>query len=264
MLDQHRIARALAGHPLGKNLVFLDTTTSSNDHASELARAGHPDGTVVLAESQTAGRGRRGSSWVAPPGSSLLLSILLRPDVPSHNYTRLTHLTALALGDAVKTLTNLNTTVKWPNDLYHNSRKLAGILVEASATDRHNHHAIVGIGLNIHTTPADLPPDLATTATSLHIATGGTPPSRESVLVELLRAFAQHYPTALHDQPFSESLTTLRTRSHLIGHPITALVDGTTITGTATDLGPEGELVITLPDGSPQRLTNADLVRRTN
>ena len=263
MLDQHRISRALAGHPFGKNLVFLDHTTSTNDHASALAGEGHPDATVVVAETQSAGRGRRGSTWVAPAGTSLLLSLLLRPSVAPQFYTRLTHLAALALGDAVSKTCDLETTVKWPNDLYHHGKKLAGILVEASATDRDNHHAIVGIGLNVHTTTADLPHDLVDTATSLHIATGGKPPSRETTLVELLRAFSHHYPANLQDTAFQASLTTLRNRSHLIGHPITASVDGTTINGTARDLGPAGELLITLPDGTPHILTNADLVRRT-
>jgi BirA family biotin operon repressor/biotin-[acetyl-CoA-carboxylase] ligase len=262
-LDRHRLRRALAGQPIGHTLVFLDETTSTNDEAASLARQGFPEGTVVFAESQSAGRGRRGSRWEAPARHDLLLSVLLRPAMPPPLWCRLTHLCALALHRAVASASGVEAQIKWPNDLLVGGRKLAGILVEASPSYRGG-FAVAGIGLNVNSLAEHFPPELRPTATSLRMASGGAPLSREPVVGSLLRALAGLYPSALGDSGFAPALAEIASHSALLGRAVTAQVDGQTLTGTAHSLGPNGELVLAPlpPDPSPPRvLTHADLIR---
>ena len=172
-------------NPLGGPVIHLDVIGSTNDLARELAIAGAPAGTVVLAEEQTAGRGRQGRSWVAPPGRALTLSIVVRTSDEALAMLPLT--VAVAVCEACERVaTRWSAAVKWPNDVWIGERKVAGILIEARPQDR---WAVVGIGLNVETTAEELPAELRETATSLRIATGGEV-GREAALQALLEALA--------------------------------------------------------------------------
>jgi len=140
---------------LGHPHLHLRTTGSTNDRARELASAGAPHGTLVTADVQTAGRGRQGRTWVAPAGSSLLLSLILRETDP---------LLSLRAGLAVADLAGPAALVKWPNDVLLDGRKVAGVLVEARPQEG---WAVLGIGVNAALDPADLPPELQETAGTL-------------------------------------------------------------------------------------------------
>ena len=170
----------MISNPLGGPLLHLDTTTSTNDRARELALAGAPTGTVVVAEQQTAGRGRQGRSWVAPRGSALTASIVLRPD--EQLLRALPLLAPLAVCEACESVADVQTAIKWPNDVWIDGMKVAGILIESRPQER---WATLGVGINVGTEVHDFPPELRDVATSLKIAAAADV-SRELMLEALL------------------------------------------------------------------------------
>jgi BirA family biotin operon repressor/biotin-[acetyl-CoA-carboxylase] ligase len=176
------------GMALGRPLHLVAETTSTNDEAHAGARRGAAHGTTWLAERQTAGRGRRGRSWVSPAGEGLLFSVLLRLDCAPQRLPLLALLAGLAVRDGiVETAPSARIAVKWPNDVLSADRKLAGILVEAITVGPRVEAAIVGIGVNVHTRV--FPDDIADRATSVALAAGGLPPDRAALLAAILASF---------------------------------------------------------------------------
>lgn len=176
--------RPNAATKLGGPLLHLSETGSTNDRARELALAGASHGSVVVAESQTAGRGRQGRNWVAPPGAALTLSAVLRLE-PSE-LQQLPLSAALATCEACEAVCGVETQVKWPNDIWIGGLKTAGILIEARPQAG---WAVLGIGLNVNTREHEFPEELRETATSLRVALGEEV-SRERVLDALLERLA--------------------------------------------------------------------------
>jgi BirA family biotin operon repressor/biotin-[acetyl-CoA-carboxylase] ligase len=183
--------------PFAGQLHCFSTVTSTNDLALRLADAGAKEGTTLLAETQTAGRGRRGREWFSPPGSGIYVSVILRPfhaDGPLPAATGLTALITLAAGvglaEGVRASTALPVELKWPNDLVFERRKLGGILTELATTGAEGPVVVLGIGINVRAT--SYPPELAATATSIETELG-RPIDRALVLVETLGALAARY-----------------------------------------------------------------------
>ena len=157
MLDVERLENDLPLHGLGKPLYFFSSIGSTNDHAMILAREGAPHGTLVIADEQTAGKGRAGRRWFTPPSSALALSLLLRPTRTSHEAIgELTALGAIAVVEALKSL-GIDGKIKWPNDVMLLERKVAGVLVEGSWIGDQFEFAILGIGVNVRT--ESVPPE---------------------------------------------------------------------------------------------------------
>jgi BirA family biotin operon repressor/biotin-[acetyl-CoA-carboxylase] ligase len=177
---------------IGSAVHFFHETSSTNDRALEVAR----EGVVVLADAQTAGRGRRGHAWFSPPGSGLYVSVVLTPSRARADSARairlLTLMAGLAIAEGVQTATGLSSDVKWPNDLYVGRRKLAGILAEACGSPEGS--VVVGYGINVQ--PAAYPPDLIDRATSLESELG-RPVDRLLVFAETLAAIAARYDDLL-------------------------------------------------------------------
>lgn len=169
---------------LGCERVELDVCESTNDEAARLARAGAVHGTIVIADAQTAGRGRGGHQWHSPPGLNLYLSCILRPAIAPAECPPLTLAAGLGVADAVSGY-SVDCRLKWPNDVYVAGRKLAGILTEMSTQSGVIDHVVIGIGVNLN--QAEFPEPLAATATSLRIATGAAV-DRARFIDELLGA----------------------------------------------------------------------------
>jgi BirA family biotin operon repressor/biotin-[acetyl-CoA-carboxylase] ligase len=186
--------------PLAGLVHFYRTIGSTNDAASALAAAGHREGAVVVAEQQTAGRGRRGRTWFSPPGSGLYVSTLLDPSRAATDVSRAVALLTLSAGvalvEGVEAATGLRPELKWPNDLAVQRRKLAGILAETtaptsgSAAGGASGPIVLGYGINVSTSA--FPPELAARATSLETELGRSV-DRAAVLVETLAALARRY-----------------------------------------------------------------------
>lgn len=164
-IDVRRMRQALAGQAIGGTIEHHEEIGSTNDRVRELIGAGHGHGAVVLAEHQSTGRGRRGATWCGTPGRDLLMSVLLRPP-PGATPTRITLLAALALAEAVNEATGLAARVKWPNDLWLDGRKLAGVLCE-SCDDA----VVLGMGCNVNSLAGERPAEVAALAVSLREAT---------------------------------------------------------------------------------------------
>jgi len=258
----HRLAASLAGQRIGHTVVFHEETASTNDVARALAEAGHPHGVTAVADHQTAGRGRRGAEWFSPPRKNLLMSVILRPAAPAHEWPRLTHLAALAVCEGIEAVVPaLRPQVKWPNDIFLSGRKAAGLLLESAFPAQAPPFAILGLGLNVNLAPRDLPAELRDGTTSLAIEAGLREMSRETVAAAILRALDR-----LLSRPASEfprRLDELRRRSLLLGRDVRAGVAGRELTGRAADLGPSGELILRRPDGTRQALTAVEYVRLT-
>ena len=165
---------------IGRPNVHLRTTDSTNERARELAARGAPHGTIVTADEQTAGRGRQGRSWVAPPGAALLLSLVVRADPDALG--RLPLAVPVAVCEACESVAPLRCRVKWPNDVWIDGRKAAGILIEGRPQEG---WAVVGVGVNVRMAERDFPPELRETATSLALA-GAVDASPGSLLAALL------------------------------------------------------------------------------
>lgn len=233
----------------------LDTVDSTQAEVARLARAGAPEGTVITALHQTAGRGRWTRSWWDAPGESLLLSLLLRPPVPPAQAPQLTLVAAVAVVDAVREAAGVAARIRWPNDVLANGLKLCGILAEASSgADGRLQHVVLGIGININQTA--FPPEIAGRATSLRALTGA-PQDRAAVLGALLDALRRWYETYLAAGlgPVREAWCRA---SLTLGERVTAPGG---LAGLAVDLDQDGALLVRGDDGSLHRLSSGEIDR---
>lgn len=169
----------------------LGETDSTNSRAMEMAEKGAPEGTVVVADSQTGGRGRQGRRWISPPGKNIYVSVLLRPDVPPATVPLLSLVAGVALADALEGM-GVPGALKWPNDLYLGDRKAAGILAEMASDPDRVRHVVIGVGINVNMDPDDFPPEISGRATSLRIHAGRSF-RRSELLARFLDAFAGRY-----------------------------------------------------------------------
>ncbi|MER3521875.1 MAG: biotin--[acetyl-CoA-carboxylase] ligase, partial [Acidimicrobiia bacterium] len=176
--DARQINEALRGQRFFRALV-VEKIDSTNTALFELGRAGEPEGLVLLAEEQSAGRGRMGRSWTSPKGKSILMSVLARARVSSEDAGLVNAAAGLAVVDAVRDVSSLDTKLKWPNDIVFEGKKLGGILTERGSDREGRPFFVIGIGLNVEWRPEDFPPDIAETATALSIV-AGSPPQRRA------------------------------------------------------------------------------------
>ena len=246
-IGEGEIREALRSGPPWSDPVVLGVTDSTNRVAMEMAENGAPHGTVVVADAQTAGRGRMGRRWVSPAGKNLYVSLLLRPSVPTADAPRLALVAGVALADAVEAM-GVPASLKWPNDLYCGGRKAAGILAEMASDPGGVRHVVIGVGLNVNMEEADFPPDLRDAATSLRIRAGRTF-RRADVLARLLDAFGTRYAEFI-----GGGFSTLRDgwdrRDFLRGRRVLLRRQGGEGWGTADGLDTAGALRF-LPDGGP-------------
>lgn len=226
---------------------WVAETGSTNADAMVLARQGEPEGIVLVADHQVAGRGRAGRSWTAPPGAGLLLSVLLRP--PAAVMDLCTMVVALSAAEAVEAVAGFSPRLKWPNDLVWpgdgtgSDRKLAGVLAEADAAPA---VVVVGIGINV-AWPDALPEDLADIAVACNHVTS-TPVDREDLLVALLEQLGPRYE-ALIAGDRAGLLHAWRARSATLGRRVRIELGTTTVEGTAVDVTDDGHLVVATDDG---------------
>ena len=185
-LNGEKLRAQLGPCTIGREIVVLEETTSTNDVVLQMANGGAPEGIVVFAEHQSAGRGQRGNVWESAPGKGLWFSVLLRPKAAISDPVQLAQRTAQIVATTIQGQFYLSATVKLPNDIYIDDGKVAGVLVEMRAQPKAPHLAVLGIGVNVNQTPHDFSEELRKRATSLAIARRG-PIDRSSFAVALLR-----------------------------------------------------------------------------
>lgn len=246
-LSLDAIRSTLSTNRLGQRIDLYQQVGSTNREAMSLAQAGCEHGTVVVADTQTEGRGRLARVWFSPPGVNLYCSIVLRmpiePPQLSPWLSWLPLITAVAVAEAIESATSAAVSVKWPNDLLIGDRKVGGILCE-SGTGQDGHHVqVIGIGLNINGQHADFPSDLGTSATTIREATG-TPTDRNRLLAQLLHELEvciEHFSQI----GTAAVILAYQRRCSTLGKPIRAALNGgTELVGLATSLGEDGSLTV--------------------
>jgi len=227
---------------------YVEATGSTNDDLMAAADAGAPAWSVLVTGRQDAGRGRRGRTWVAPQGSSLLVSVLLRPSLPPGDAATVALGATVALSEALDGA-GVQTRCKWPNDVVAGARsgKIAGVLPESRIEGGAVRHVVIGTGVNVLQSASDFPPALRDAATSVAIEGGALDPGR--LLATYLAAFRDRYDP---DAPgfVTRALAAYRSRCETIGQGVRATtVDGDDIEGRAVAIGAGGELVVRTRDG---------------
>ena len=245
------IRQGLYTHVVGRRLLYFPELTSTMDEAARLAEEGAEEGTVVVAEVQSAGRGRQGRSWVSQPGN-LLFSVLFRPNVEQLPFISI--IGGLAAARAVRKTTGLDARIKWPNDLMIGGRKAAGILAESAIAGNSVWYAVLGIGLNV-ALDTESSEEIAALATSINAAVGREV-SRETLLRQLLLDLdAAYLQLRQARSPVPEWRDLLET----IGQRVDAVSGGETYKGLAEGVDDTGNLLLRKDDGELLTLTAGDV-----
>lgn len=227
---------------VAKEELYFDTIDSTNTKAQELAEKGYPSGTLVVADKQESGKGRRGRSWVSPSGTGIFMTLMIKPDINPNNASMLTLVAALAVAKAITSVTGEEAMIKWPNDIVVNSKKVCGILTEMNAQFDYINHIVVGIGINVHN--ESFPEEISQMASSLMIEAGGKRFHRAQIIAETMSYFEQYYDTFLKTQDLSalvreyDELLVNRNKS------VRVLDPKEPFDGKAMGITPKGELIV--------------------
>ena len=253
-LDASELGPRLTG--TWRRIEWRAETDSTQQVARELARAGAEEGTVVIAETQTAGRGRLGRGWHSPPGRNLYCSILLRPALAPDVVPQLALVAGLGVAQAIEGV-GLGPRLKWPNDVLLDGRKTVGILTEMEAELERVRVVIVGIGVNVNTGPDDFPPYLRDKATSLAIA-AGRPVDRVAFTARLIASVEQVYRRFL-DGGFPALRADWEARAALTGRRVTVGAAGTDVAGTVAGIDDDGALRLVDDAGRVHRVVAGEV-----
>lgn len=250
MYNKRELEQGLKTKTMGQTIYFYEETDTTNNRAGELALEGAPEGTLVVAEKQTAGRGRRGKVWESPLGTGIWMSLVLRPQIAPAEASVLTLLCGLATAEAIEAETGLSAGIKWPNDILINGKKAVGILTEMDCEMSEVHFVIPGIGINVNT--ASFPPEIAEIATSLYLECGKTV-SRRRLVHKVLERLEEHYETFLRTGSFAAMLEDYRKHCITLGKEVHVL-GREPFFAEALDITPEGELLVRRADNGKEEV----------
>ena len=240
----------------GRIVDFHDSIDSTNLRARRLAEEGAGSGTLVAADAQEAGRGRRGRSWVSPPGKNIFMSLILRPDILPAKASMLTLVAALAVRDGIESVTGLSPVIKWPNDIVSNRKKLCGILTEMSAELEGIHYVVVGIGINVNL--EEFPLEVRDTATSLFLETGGKV-VRSQLIAAVLEAFEHYYEEFISQGDLSRLISVYNKNMVNAGKEVRILEPSGEYKGRALGINEKGELLVEMPDGEVRHVISGEV-----
>jgi len=250
------VLHGLTTDSIGRTVYGYQSVQSTNLIAAQLAEAGAPEGAIVVAESQTRGRGRLGRSWHSPEKKGIYLSIILYPDIDPAEAPGLSVMTSVSLATVISRYASKEVSIKWPNDCLIAGRKTAGILTELAAERGKTEHVVVGIGINVLHSRKDFPPDIAKTATSIMIES-----KKRIRRVELLQRFLLQFEKD-YGRFRKGGLKALHKKivafSNLIGKQVRLDMSGRIVSGTATDIDDFGNLVLITP-GGPRRFNAGEV-----
>ena len=249
------LKRGLKARTIGREIVHLTETASTNTLAMDLAHKGAADGTVVIAETQTGGKGRLGRAWTSPRGN-LYLSVILRPAVPVHKAPLITLMGAVAVAAAIRENLGIPAGIKWPNDILIDGKKIAGLLTEMSAEPDRIRHIVLGIGVNVNMDVRELAPDVRKTATTLAAVTG-TRVDRTALARTLLAGLEKWYQRFLKNE--ADVLDAWKELNVTLGNRVAVSGAGTMLEGLARGIDAEGRLIIRLDDGTLLPVTAGDV-----
>lgn len=255
--DLARLTSCIQTKVMGSSLRLYDTVDSTQNMAHDLAREGAHEGTLVVAEQQTNGRGRLGRIWHSPSGKGIWMSLILKPRIPVQFSPQLTLLTAVALCRSLQRSISQQIGIKWPNDLLIGGRKVSGILLESSTENERLHNVIVGIGISVNLTEQDYPEDLLPKATSLLIESGHLV-QREEVICHFLQQFEELY-ALYHLQGFAPIRLLWEALSVSLHCPIRIQSSTGFVEGIAHSIDEMGALEVLQHDGSLIKVYSGDI-----
>ena len=227
---------------VAKEVLYFDTIDSTNTKAQELAEKGYPSGTLVVADKQESGKGRRGRSWVSPSGTGIFMTLMIKPDINPNNASMLTLVAALAVAKAITSVTGEEALIKWPNDIVINGKKVCGILTEMNAQFDYINHIVVGIGINVHN--ESFPEEISQMASSLMIEAGGKRFHRAQIIAETMSYFEQYYDTFLKTQDLSALVREYDELLVNMNKAVRVLDPKEPFDGKAMGITPKGELIV--------------------
>jgi BirA family transcriptional regulator, biotin operon repressor / biotin---[acetyl-CoA-carboxylase] ligase len=242
---------------IGRSIVHFDSIDSTNSKAKQLADSAEADGTIIISEEQTNGRGRLGRSWVSPKYKGIWMSIILKPDLNPMEAVKLTQIAAASLVLASGEL-GVKTFVKWPNDIVMNHKKVCGILTEMSAELTRINYVIVGIGINVNIDEADFPEDIKPIATSLKVETKASV-NRKELVGKILSNFENLYLKFIKENDIETSLHICRQNSALLGREIMIVKRDGNVEAKALDIDAEGRLLVQYADGSEEYVISGEV-----
>jgi len=246
----------LGDHEIGHNIVHYFRTESTNDVALKLATEGVANGTVVVAEEQTAGRGRLGRAWYSEKSSGIYISVVLRPPLSPAAAPVLTLMAGVAAQQAISSTTGLAVDIRWPNDLLVNRKKVCGILTEMNAELDRLHAVVLGIGINVNHT--QMPAELRAIASSLRME-AHRPVSRVQLLVAVLRELERHYHLLLKEGSTAITERWAEASTFACGKRVRAVTAAGEILATTAGLDPSGALRIRRDDGREESLVAGEV-----
>jgi BirA family biotin operon repressor/biotin-[acetyl-CoA-carboxylase] ligase len=231
---------------MGQNCIFLESVGSTNNYAKKIAEEGAASGTLVIAEEQTGGKGRRGRTWTAAPGSNVMMTLLLRPEIQPEHASMLTLLMALAVAGGIRKMTGLDARIKWPNDVVVNGKKICGILTEMNTEVDYINYVVIGTGINVN--QEAFPEEIAHMAGSLY-GELGQKVSRSALIQAILEELETLYEIFLKTEDLSELCEKYNEICANVGHEIRVLEPGNEYTGMTEGINSKGELVVQKGNG---------------
>jgi len=257
ILTYDEISPYLKTRYIGQRIIHYGSTDSTSNKARELAESGEPEGTVVISETQTEGKGRSGKTWDSEAYKGIWMSIILRPDVDMSSVAMVTQIGCAAVGTVMDTLIG-GIQIKWPNDVLVNGKKFCGILTESSGEADKTDYVVLGIGINVNQTENDFPAPLDKTATSIKIETGKDI-SRQRLVSDILYAFEKLYKNVQNQENIDGILDFFTNHSNIIGKNILLKRNHRKSAVYVTGLNRQGQLVIRYKDGSYGNISSGDI-----
>jgi BirA family biotin operon repressor/biotin-[acetyl-CoA-carboxylase] ligase len=252
MLHAQDLLHGLSGLRFGHPVYLFAQIGSTNDEAKQLAEGGAAEGLLVVAEEQTAGRGRAGRSWITPPGTALAFSLVLRPPLPAERAVRLVMLAGLAACEALELVAGLHAVLKWPNDVLLSGKKVAGILVETALDGERLSYAVLGLGMNVSAAPP--PEGVDFPATSVQAEAG-----HEIDRLRLLRAILARLEARYASLQDSGLHADWHARLGMMNERVVVRSTAGEHRGRAVGVDPEGALLLQLETGETLRLLAGDV-----
>lgn len=251
ILSRSEIASRLHTKWAGRKLYYVDSTGSTNTDAKRYAEEGDPHGTTVVADMQTAGKGRRGRKWQSPSGINTYFTILLKPSFTPDKASMLTLVMALSVAEAIEEITELKADIKWPNDIVVNKRKVVGMLTEMSTTPEMDEiqYVVVGVGVNVNNSNVEeFPEEIRQTATSLKIESGQQI-NRAILLEHILTRFEHNYEKFERTLDLSELIVDYQKHLVNVDAQVRVLDPAGEYTGISRGINKTGELIVEKEDG---------------
>ncbi|WP_100407238.1 biotin--[acetyl-CoA-carboxylase] ligase [Bacillus solitudinis] len=256
-IQSHEVNIHLETERIGRSISYYDAIDSTQIIAHKLAQEGMEEGHIVIANEQTSGRGRLGRSWYSKGGTSISMSLILRPKLSPQQTPQLTLLSAVAVIRGVKKITGIDCEIKWPNDVLINGKKIVGILTEMQSDPDYVHSVIIGIGLNVNQQTTDFEPDIQRLATSLSIETGQQI-ERSRLIAAILGEFEWLYDEYL-ENGFSMIRGLWEAHAVSVGTYIYARTPKQVIYGYAQGITDEGVLLVQDEQGTIHHIYSADI-----